>query len=212
VTITLVFDVALVAWVLFRQRRVRRVPRQVRLFAPVVIGLIGVYQLGAFTDHHRLSAAVATSLLGTIVVGAGLLGAARAVTVRLWRFDGLVLRQATWLTMGLWAVSLALHFATTWWIGSLDAVGGIAWSSLLLYVGLTLGVQGAVVHRRARSQLLTAEPINPEAETITARWWAAAWGEGTPPPGTTTRPGAIDARAEPIEPHPPGPDEHGQPR
>jgi hypothetical protein len=211
VTFTLVFDVALVALVLFRQRRVRRVPRHVRVFGPVVIGLIGLYQLGAFTDHHRLTASVAALLLAEIVLGAAVLGAARAVTMRLWRIDHVVLRQATWLTMGLWAVSLAVHFATTWWIGSIDSVGRIAWASLLLYVGVTLGLQGAVVQRRARSQLVAAGPVSAEAETITARWWAAAWGEGAPT-GTEHHPDAIEARAEPIEPGPQGPEEHGQPR
>ena len=207
----MVFDVALVAWILVRQRRVRRVPRQVRLFSPVLIGLIGLYQLGAFTNHHRLSAAVAAALLGATVLGAGVFGAVRALTVRLWRIEGLVLRQGTWVTMGLWGLSLALHLATAWWIGSLDAVAGIAWSSLLLFVGLSLGVQGAVVHRRARAELRAAGPLGPSAETITARWWAAAWGEG-PPPGPTAHPDAIEARADPVEPKAPGPDEHDQPR
>ena len=128
-TITLVFDVALVALLLFRQRRVRRVARHLRLFGPVVLGLIGLYQLSAFTDHHRLTGAVTTALLGAIVVGAVALGAARGATVALWRLEGVVLRQATWLTMGLWAVSLALYAAVAGWIGSLDAVAGVAWSA-----------------------------------------------------------------------------------
>ncbi|MGP8059714.1 MAG: hypothetical protein ACLP9C_08770 [Acidimicrobiales bacterium] len=210
-TITLVFDVALVALLLFRQRRVRRVARHLRLFGPVVLGLIGLYQLSAFTDHHRLTGAVTTALLGAIVVGAVALGAARGATVALWRLEGVVLRQATWLTMGLWAVSLALYAAVAGWIGSLDAVAGVAWSALLVFVGLTLGIQAAVVHRRARSLLRAAGPFDtgPGPETITARWWAAAWGEG-PPPGPDTHPDAIEARAEPIEPGHPGPDDQGE--
>jgi len=211
VTITLVFDVALVAAVLVRQRRVRRVPRRVHLFGPVVIGLIGLYQLGAFTDHHRLTAAVASALLGGIVAGAALTGAARASTVRLWRIEGVVLRQANWLTMGLWALTLALPFATAWGAGTPGGSGGAGWASLLLLVGLTLGVQRAVLHRRARSQLVAAGSMGSAAETITARWWAAAWGEGARA-GAEGHPGAIDARAEPLEPGPPGPEEHGQPR
>jgi len=211
VTITLVFDVALVALVLVRQRRVRRVPRHVRVFGPVVIGLIGLYQLGAFTDHHRLTAGVAALLLAGIVLGAAVFAAARAVTIRLWRIEHVVLRQATWLTMGLWAVSLAAHFGAAWWIGSIDSVGGIAWATLLLYVGLTLGLQGAVVQRRARAELVAAWPVAAEAETITARWWAAAWGEGAPT-GAGHHPDAIEATAEPLEPGPKGPEEHGQPR
>ena len=77
-----------------------------------------------------------------------MLGAVRALTVRIWTSNSWVVRQGTWLTMGLWVVSLGLHF-----IGGVGAqhvgAGSLEASSFLLYLGVTYGVQNAVVHRRA---------------------------------------------------------------
>ncbi len=75
------------------------------------------------------------------MVGALLLGAVRALTVKIWTSTSWVVRQGTWLTMALWALSLIVHF-----IGGAGSLGA---SSFLLYLGVTYGVQNYVVHRRA---------------------------------------------------------------
>ena len=213
-TITVVFNVAVVLAVLFRQRRIRRVRARPGLFGPVVIGLIGLYQLGAYTNHHRLTAGVTLALLVALFAGAAITGGVRALTVRVWSTDGLVLRQATWLTMGLWAASLLLHFSTGWWIGGLSGPSGVAGASLLLYLGLTDGVQAAAVQHRARPHLVEAAAAARPA-VIDARWWEAAWGKDAPGggdgPGGPAHPGAIEARAEPLDPRPPGKPEGDEP-
>ena len=60
-----------------------------------------------------------------------------------------VLRQGTAVTMVLWLVSLLVHFVGD--AGGYHAgAAGLEASSFLLYLGLTLGVQDYVVHRRAQ--------------------------------------------------------------
>jgi len=81
-------------------------------------------------------------------VGALLLGTLRALTVKIWTTNGWVVRQGTWLTIGLWVVSLALHFAGD--LGTQHSgTGNLEASSFLLYLAVTYGVQRYVVHRRA---------------------------------------------------------------
>ena len=88
-------------------------------------------------------------MLATLVVGALILGAVRAFTVRVWTSNEWVVRQGTWLTMGLWVLSLALHFVSD--VGAAHSgAGNFEASSFLLYLAVTYGVQNYVVHRRAR--------------------------------------------------------------
>ena len=87
-------------------------------------------------------------MLGTLLVGARLLGALRGLTVRLWSSNGWVVRQGTSATMVLWAVSLAAHFFIDSG-GGHAGVSGLAQASFLLYVALTLAAQNYVVYRRA---------------------------------------------------------------
>ncbi|MGH9093196.1 MAG: hypothetical protein ACRDZR_17730, partial [Acidimicrobiales bacterium] len=132
-------------------------------------------------------------------------------TVRLWRVDGLVLRQGTWLTILLWLVSIALHYGAQAWIGALGGPGGIVSASLLLWLGVTYGVQAAVVHRRAGGLLaLAGGAIDARADVVGGPggggWWGATWvrGGGSGSPERSTRhdgpAGAIEAHAEPVPP------------
>src|ERR1039458_186233 len=94
---TIALDVLVAFFVLSRQRRIRIVPRVLSLRLPIVLGVIG-------GDDAWV--------LATLVVGALALGAVRAFTVRVWTSNEWVVRQGTWLTMGLWVLSLALHFVS----------------------------------------------------------------------------------------------------
>lgn len=71
------------------------------------------------------------------------MGAIRAYTVKLWSSGSVVYRQGTWLTIGLWIVSVALHLAV-------DQIGKTGDATLLIYYGITLAVQNWVVQSRAR--------------------------------------------------------------
>jgi hypothetical protein len=66
----------------------------------------------------------------------------------IWTSNNWVVRQGTWLTMGLWVLSLALHFVSGAG-GAQRRAGNLEASSFLLYLAVTYGVQNYVVHRRA---------------------------------------------------------------
>lgn len=147
-SLSFTLDVLVVVLILNRQRRTRPVPRALRLRLPFILGIIGLVQLLSYADNRHVTAGGVWLVVGTMVVGAGVLGAIRAMTVKIWETNGWVVRQGTWLTMTLWLVSLALHLT-----GDVEAhhVGGanLAATSFLVYLALTLGVQNYVVHLRA---------------------------------------------------------------
>jgi hypothetical protein len=149
VVFSIALDVLIGVYILSRQRRIRPVPRVLSLRFPIIVGIIGLIDLLSYTDtHHHITQTAYLWVLATIVVGALLLGAVRALTVKIWTSNNWVVRQGTWLTIGLWVLSLALHFAGG--IGAQHSgAGNLEASSFLLYLALTYGVQNYVVFRRA---------------------------------------------------------------
>jgi uncharacterized membrane protein YvlD (DUF360 family) len=136
--------------VLLRQVAVRPVPRVLRVTVPVFIGVIGLFELiGYANGHHHIAGSAWAWVFGTLLIGAVGLGIVRGLTVRIWTAGNWVLRQGTAVTMVLWLVSLAVHFAGDAFGAHAHDGSGLVASSFLLYLGLTLGVQAAVVHRRA---------------------------------------------------------------
>jgi hypothetical protein len=145
---TITFDILVLAYFLSRQVRVRPVPRIPRLQMAAVLSVIGLIELVDYSSHHHVTHTDYAWFFGTLVVGAMALGALRAWTVKVWVANNWVVRQGTWVTMALWLVSIALHFAST--LGSDHAgAGNLEASSFLLYIGVTYAVQNYVVHRRA---------------------------------------------------------------
>jgi hypothetical protein len=157
---TIALDVLVAAYILSRQRRIRPVRRVLSLRLPIVLGVIGLINLLSYTDtHHHITTTEWLFVLATFAVGAVALGAIRAFTVQLWTSNNWIVRQGTWLTMGLWVLSLALHFVSGAGAKYVDA-GNLEASSFLLYLGLTYGVQNYVIHRRA---VPLWEALGPEA-------------------------------------------------
>jgi hypothetical protein len=194
--LALVIDVLVVVWILYRQRKVRRVWPRVNLRIAGILAVIGLVELVSYTGRHHVSATVVGVLVLSFVLGAIGLGAVRAATVRIWRVGDAVLRQGTWLTIGLWLFSLALHYGAQAWINALHGPRGLVTASLLLWLGITYGVQNAVVHHRAEGLLRDAGPIDARSQVLNARWWAGPSGGTDAPAG----PDAIEAHAEPIPP------------
>jgi len=134
--------------VLLRQVRVRPVRRAFQPRLPLVIGVIGLFEMFSYADNHHVSSSAWLWVLGTLAVGALGLGVLRGVSMRVWSGNGWVLRQGTAITMALWLVSLLVHFAGD--TGQSHAgAAGLEGASFLLYLGVTLGVQNYVVFRRA---------------------------------------------------------------
>ncbi len=206
-------------WVLLRQVAVRPVPRVIRLQAPVIIGVIGLFELTSYAnDHHHIAGSAWVWVLGTMVVGAIGLGFVRGLTVKIWTAGNWVLRQGTPLTMALWLLSLAVHFAGDFFGSHAHDGSGLESASFLLYLALTLGVQTAVVHRRAEPMWAQLGPNagnplqvhftqTPGAMFTFFRTGGAPGpgpGPGGPPPGDYDDPNVIDA--EVVEE-----DDHGPP-
>ena len=134
--------------VLLRQVRVRPVPRVFQPRLPVVIGVIGLLEIFSYAGDHHVSSTAWLWVVGSLVVGALGLGVLRGLSVRVWKGNGWVLRQGNALTMGLWLVSLLVHFVGDAGQGHAGAAG-LEGASFLLYLGVTLCVQYYVVYRRA---------------------------------------------------------------
>jgi hypothetical protein len=134
--------------VLLRQVRVRPVPRVFQPRLPVVIGVIGLFEMFSYAGSHHVSSTAWLWVAGTLVVGALGLGVLRGISMRVWTGNGWVLRQGNAITMGLWLVSLLVHFAGDTEQGHAGAAG-LEGASFLLYLGVTLCVQYYVVYRRA---------------------------------------------------------------
>jgi hypothetical protein len=132
--------------VLLRQVRVRPVPRVFRARLPIVLGVIGLFEMVAYAGDHHVTGSRWAWVLGALLVGAAGVGALRGLSMRVWASHNWVVRQGTTVTMALWLVSLILHFAADDYGGA----RGLEGASFLLYLGLTLAVQYYVVHRRAQ--------------------------------------------------------------
>jgi hypothetical protein len=136
-------------FVLLGQSRPLPVPRVYRPRLPLVLGVIGLFALASFAGDHHLTAAAWAWLLGTLAIGGIGLGALRGLTMRVWPSNGWVMRLGTGLTMALWLVTLLALFVADAG-GSNAGATGLVGASFLVYLGLTLAVQSAVVSRRAR--------------------------------------------------------------
>ncbi len=202
--------------VLLRQVRVVPVPRVFQPRLPVFLGVIGLFAMVSYSGGHHVTGAAWAWVLATLVIGAPALGALRGLAMRVWAGNGWVFRQATALTMGLWLVSILLH-VTVGAAGHGDAVAGLAGSSFLLYLGVTLWAQYAVVHRRAVPLFAKLGPgagrplqVNfmqgPGMFFTTFRTGPQGGGPGTRPP---SGPGDV-IDAEVVDDDDPGPPElHG---
>ena len=134
--------------VLLRQVSVRPVRRVFQPRLPVVIGVIGLFEMFSYAGNHHVPSSAWLWVLGTLAVGGIGLGVLRGVSMRVWPGNGWVLRQGNAVTMALWLVSLLVHFVGD--SGQSHAgAAGLEGASFLLYLGVTLAVQAYVVHRRA---------------------------------------------------------------
>ena len=78
---------------------------------PVVLGVIGLFELFSYAgDHHVSLDAPGSGCSARWLVGAVGLGALRGLSMRVWATNGWVVRQGTAVTMALWLVSLVVHF------------------------------------------------------------------------------------------------------
>ena len=129
------------------QPRPARETSSIRLV--LILGAAGIFEISKAVGHHHLTAAAVAWLAVSLMAGA-VTGAIRAATVRVWRAqDGSAWRQGTLLTAALWLISLGAHLALDTVIDHASGIAALGTSSLLLYLAVTLGIQRAIVRRRA---------------------------------------------------------------
>ncbi len=147
IVLDLVIGIAVLGLLMYRQLRARPVRGADRLILIlVVVGLIEAEQY--FQKLPAGSIAIA-ALAGSLVL-AGVFGAVRAATVRVWMQGGQAWSQGSLVTAALWAVALAAHLGYDYLIGQHKDIGNVGSATILLYLAVSLAVQRLIVAARAQ--------------------------------------------------------------
>jgi hypothetical protein len=134
-----------------RQLAVRRLRETYRLV--VILAVIGILELSDYlrASGTHLSGKIAVALVGSAILAA-VMGALRAITVRVWRGDGdQLLRKGTWLTAVLWVVALAAHLGFDALVagGISGKNGNVGEATIALYLAVSFGAQQVILLSRA---------------------------------------------------------------
>lgn len=151
---TALIGVVAFALILYRQLRARPVNEATGARRPVIFGAVGVLLAGDYLLERHVTTVAVAGLLVSLVVGAGL-SYLRGHTVRLWRQDGVWWRRGTAVTLVLWFCSIGAQVGIDALLGRLDPSGsaaGLGNATLLLYLGISLGLQHLVVVQRVRAR------------------------------------------------------------
>lgn len=154
----LIIGIVVLAVLLSRQLITRRLSESYRLSA--ILGILGIVEFAEFlSGHPHDDGGIAVAVAGSLVLAAGF-GAVRALTVRVWRENGQLLRRGTWLTAALWIVSLAAHLGYDYLVaGHITGKNGgnVGDATILLYLVVTLFVQRFIMLNRAARQEAAGE-------------------------------------------------------
>jgi hypothetical protein len=145
-----IIGIAVLGWILYNQLRVRPFsPGRLRIAA--ILGVVGLVEVVSTAGAHPVSVVGWTLLVTGLVVGAAL-GLLRTATVRLWVRDGVVYTQGHAMTAALWIVGIGIHIGLDVLAGAIaPSANAVNSSSVLLFIAVSLGVQGLMTLRRARS-------------------------------------------------------------
>lgn len=145
----IVIGVAVLALLIARQLMKRSVNEDSRPTILLILGVLGIVQIGQFFTKSSVSPTAIAALIASLVIAGGF-GVARAYTVRLWRADGTLWRQGGWLTALLWIVAIAVHVGADVLVDGSAAGRGLSSASILLYIAVSFGIQRMVITSRAR--------------------------------------------------------------
>lgn len=158
----LLIGLAVLAWLIYRQLRVRRLHDRSGGIVLLVLAIYGAYSTYQVIRGSHLGGVVLGLLVGSLLVGSTL-GAIRAATVKLWSQDGQILRQGTWLTATLWAVAFAVHLLVDRLITIIGGPKDLGDASILLYLAISWWTQSLITQARAE----TLRKDSRESPTIT---------------------------------------------
>jgi hypothetical protein len=154
----LIIGVAVLALFLSRQLATRRLSESYRL--SIILAVIGIVEFVNFLKGHpHNDGGIAVAVVGSLVIAA-VFGAVRALTVRVWRQGGQLLRKGTWLTAVLWILSLAAHLGYDYLVaGHVTGKNGgnVGDATILLYLVVTLTIQRFVLLNRVARQEAAGE-------------------------------------------------------
>jgi hypothetical protein len=149
----LVIGVLVLALLLSRQLATRRLSESYRL--SVILAIIGIVEFVNFLNGHpNDDGGIAVAVVGSLVIAA-LFGVVRALTVRVWRENGQLLRKGTWLTAVLWILSLAAHLGYDALVAGPATGkngGNVGDATVLLYLVVTLTIQQFILLDRVKRQ------------------------------------------------------------
>jgi hypothetical protein len=145
--VSILVGVAVAALLVVRQLRAQPLNATFRL--PLILGIVGLVELVEYLGKHHVSGIAIGALAGSLVVAAAF-GAVRAATIHLWVQDGQPWRKGNWLTGILWVLSFAAHFGIDFLIDPHNPNGGLAGSTILLYLAVTYTVQRLIMQARAQ--------------------------------------------------------------
>ena len=162
-TITnLIIGVVVLVWVVSRQLTTRRLRENYRL--AVILAVIGIVQFATFLKGNtRHDGAIIAAVAGSLVIAA-VFGVARAMTVRVWRQDGQLLRRGSWLTAALWVLAFAAHLGYDYLVaGDITGKNGatVGNATIVLYLVVSLTIQQFIMlNRAARLEAAGELPLN----------------------------------------------------
>ncbi|HEX4721286.1 MAG TPA: hypothetical protein VH333_02140 [Pseudonocardiaceae bacterium] len=145
---SIAIGVLVLGLILFRQVQKRSVKEDSKPVLLLVLLAIGLVELVQFIQGHPVNGTGIAMLLASLVA-AGIFGAIRAYTVRLWCENGTLYRQGNALTVLLWLIAIGVHFGADVLIDRSGSAKGLATTALILYIAVSFGVQRTVVRTRA---------------------------------------------------------------
>jgi hypothetical protein len=148
---SIVIGILVVAYSCYRQLQTRTVREDRGSIIFVVLLVIGLYQAFTFAEKHEVGAEIVIITIGSLIVGLAL-GVLRGVLVHVWRAGGKLYRRGNATTIVIWVVGIAIHLAVEFLSQKLDrSAQGLASSTLLIYIALSIGAQRFIVLRRAKT-------------------------------------------------------------
>jgi hypothetical membrane protein len=150
---TVILGALIALFIIYRQLARRQVAARQLVVVPLVLALLGLYNL----DNQPPSTSAAAVAIVASLASAVVFGLARGYTMRVWQEAGVVLRQGVPLTLVLWVVSIGIRAG----IGVIAHRAGTAESvtvgELPLFLGVTLAAQNAVIWMRAEALGITPQ-------------------------------------------------------
>ena len=142
---------AVFALILHRQLRTQPVGGAAGYKRPAIFGAIGVVLALEYVAAHPVTGLAVLGLAVSLVLAAGLAWL-RARSVTLWVREGVWFRRGTALTVVLWFCSIGTHLGLDALLGLVDPTEGLGRglgnATLLVYLGVSLGLQHLVLTRR----------------------------------------------------------------